>query len=241
MTTLFLDIETLPADESSYEALKYLYERKLYKAEKRNKKSSIIGSAIDFVEGVSEKVLEGNTGESADNDKRARDFEEYIRGTSFDGGFGRILCIAYAIDDNPALVLCNPDDERKTLQDFWNLVQDNRVGLYVGHNVMDFDLRFIYQRSVVLGVVPTVDLPFARYRNTPIFDTMKEWSKWGQNNIGLEHIALALGIPTPKEGIDGSQVFDFYKAGKVKEICDYCMRDVDTTRAVYKRMVFMNE
>jgi hypothetical protein len=33
------------------------------------------------------------------------DFEEYLRGTSFDGSFGRILCIGYAIDDNPAEIL----------------------------------------------------------------------------------------------------------------------------------------
>jgi predicted PolB exonuclease-like 3'-5' exonuclease len=67
---------------------------------------------------------------------------------------------------------------------------------------------------------------------------MKEWVKWSNTNVGLEHLALALGIPTPKEGIDGSQVFDFYKAGKLDEIADYCKRDVETTRAVYKRMTF---
>lgn len=83
-------------------------------------------------------------------------------------------------------------------------------------------------------------LSFARYQNLPIFDTMQEWSNWGNQKLGLEHVALALGIPTPKEGIDGSEVAKFYNEGKVKEICDYCVRDVETTRAVYKRMVFEN-
>jgi predicted PolB exonuclease-like 3'-5' exonuclease len=64
----------------------------------------------------------------------------------------------------------------------------------------------------------------------------------GIEKLGLEHVALALGNPTPKgEGIDGSEVWNFFKAGKVKEICDYCERDVETTRAVYKRMTFDNE
>jgi hypothetical protein len=160
---------------------------------------------------------------------------QFLLRTSFDGAFGRILCIGYAVDDEPTDVLIG--DERDILVRFWELARS--VSHYVGHNVMDFDLRFIYQRSIVCGVRPSVNLSFARYRCDPIYDTMKEWVKWSKTNVGLEHLALALGIPTPKEGIDGSQVFDFYKAGKLDEIADYCKRDVETTRAVYKRMTFM--
>jgi predicted PolB exonuclease-like 3'-5' exonuclease len=118
---------------------------------------------------------------------------------------------------------------------------------------MDFDLRFLLQRSIILGVKPSWNrfqefgkkpwemgkyLSFARYSNLPIFDTMQEWSNWGSQKVGLEHVALALGIPTPKEGIDGSEVWNFYKDGKINDICEYCKRDVETTRAVYNRMTF---
>lgn len=165
------------------------------------------------------------------------DFEEYLAKTSFDGAFGRILCIGYAVDDDETDVLYNEGNEKETLRQFWELAKNSDQ--FIGHNVMEFDLRFIYQRSIVNKVVPSVDLNFARYRNFPIFDTMKEWVRWGMGTVGLEHLALALGIPTPKDGgIEGSQVWDFYKAGKVQEILDYCKRDVDTTRAVFKRMVF---
>ena len=44
----------------------------------------------------------------------------------------------------------------------------------VGHNIYDFDLKFILKRSVFHGIRPTVDLSFARYRNQPIFDTRYE-------------------------------------------------------------------
>ena len=33
-------------------------------------------------------------------------------------------------------------------------------------------------------------------------------------------------------------VYNFYKAGKIKEICEYCKRDVEATREVYQRMTF---
>ena len=73
----------------------------------------------------------------------------------------------------------------------------------------------------------------------PMFDTKQEWTKWTFGvKSHLEHVALAMGIPSPKDDIGGSQVAEFYKKGKVKEICEYCKRDVETTRAIYKRMIF---
>lgn len=172
----------------------------------------------------------------AKKNKEGADFEEYLGKTALDGTFGRILCIGYAVDDDEVDVLYNEDNEAETLRQFWELAKSS--DMFIGHNVMDFDLRFIYQRSIINNVVPSLDLNFARYRSFPIYDTMKEWVKWSNNSIGLEPLALALGIPTPKDGIDGSQVYAFYKKGKVQDILDYCKRDVETTRAVFKRMVF---
>jgi predicted PolB exonuclease-like 3'-5' exonuclease len=217
---LYFDIETLPATEESHKTLRYLYDRRQSKVD-------------------------------PDSERGQETFEEYLSQTSFDGAFGRVLVIAYAINDEPPKFICNPDNEKKTLEEFWQVA--SKIDVFVGHNIMDFDLRFILQRSAILGVKPTWNkfeipgkkpweldkfLSFARYRNNPIFDTMHEWSNWSRPNVGLEHIALAMNIPTPKDGIDGSEVAAFYEAGKVKEICDYCVRDVETTRAVYKRMTF---
>lgn len=219
MRKLFLDIETLPAADENFEALRILHAKK--KAKKKKEKDCEDGG----------------------------DFEQYLLNTSFDGSFGRILCIAYAIDDDPVEVLSGDGDEAGMLKKFWEIVNSISKPSYnpqwpdhgvrfIGHNVMDFDLRFIYQRSIINKIKPAYELPFARYRNHPIYDTMKEWNKWSNTNIGLEHIALALGVPTPKDGIDGSQVYEFYKKGKVDDICAYCKRDVEATRAVYKRMNF---
>lgn len=213
MQKIFLDIETLPAAKEDLAKLRKIFDKK---------------------------------NPEFDQEK----FDEFVTKTNFDGAFGRILCIGYAVNDEPAKNFYNENNERETLKQFWNMVDALSVSprnpqypdygvLFVGHNVMDFDLRFIYQRSIILDVMPAYEINFARYRNYPIFDTMKEWVKWSNNAIGLETLALALGIPSPKdEGIDGSQVAAFFEAGKVDEILEYCKRDVETTRAVYKRMVF---
>ena len=47
-------------------------------------------------------------------------------------------------------------------------------------------------------------------------------------------------IPSPKESLDGSKVYPYYRAGKLAEIIEYCKRDVDSTRQVYRRLTFTN-
>jgi len=166
-----------------------------------------------------------------------KSFDEFYRHTSFSGEFGRIFCIGYAIDDKS--VECLAGSEKEILEKFWQIAKD--ADLFIGYNILEFDLRFIYKRSVINRVKPTQELSFARYRNSPIFDTMKEWEKWGSVGIALHKLAIALGLESPKEsGIDGSKVYDLFLAGKTDKIIEYCKRDVEATRKIYKRINFIN-
>ena len=171
-----------------------------------------------------------------DGKKVTEEFKEYLLSTSFDGAFGRIVCIGFATDDDPAEVL--QGEEREMLTKFWQIAKDAR--LFIGFNNMDFDLRFIYQRSVINQVPPTQNLSFARYRHDPIFDIMWEWRKWAREpSVSLDTLAKALGIPSSKDGgIEGKDVWKAYQDGRLKEICDYCKRDVEVTRAIYQKMTF---
>jgi DNA polymerase elongation subunit (family B) len=165
------------------------------------------------------------------------DEAEIIKRLSLSAATARILCLAYALEppaDSPVAVLGG--DEREILQGFWKLATE--TNLFVGHNVLDFDLRFIHQRSMIHQIKPSRELPFARFRSAPIFDTMHEWSKWGREHVSLDLLARALGIPSPKECLDGSKVYPYYRAGKLAEICEYCKCDVDTVRQVYRRLTF---
>jgi len=165
-----------------------------------------------------------------------RTFEEFVESTGLDGSYGRIACISYAINNEPIKTLFG--DEKKMLTGFWDIAKN--ADLFIGFNLMDFDLRFIYQRSVILGVKPSKDLNFARYRNFPIYDIMCEWSKWNlQSKISLHALSKVLGIPSPKEGeIEGKDVAKAYQDGRIKEICQYCEKDVETTRKIYKKMIY---
>jgi predicted PolB exonuclease-like 3'-5' exonuclease len=165
------------------------------------------------------------------------DEAEVIKRLSLSAATARILCLAYALEpplDSPVSVLGG--SEKEIIQGFWKLATETH--LFVGHNLLDFDLRFIYQRSVIHQIKPSREIPFARFRSAPVFDTMHEWSKWGREHVSLDLLARALEIASPKETLDGSKVFPYFRAGRFPEICEYCSRDVETVRLVYRRLTF---
>ncbi len=165
------------------------------------------------------------------------DEAEIIKKLSLSAATAKILCLGYATDppaDSPVDML--EGEEMAIIQNFWKLAMDAQ--LFVGHNILDFDLRFIWQRSIIHQIKPPRDIPFTRFRNNPVFDTMHEWSKWGREHASLDNLSKALGIPSPKEGLDGSKVYPYYRDGKLTDIYEYCKRDVDTVRQVYRRLTF---
>jgi DNA polymerase elongation subunit (family B) len=162
---------------------------------------------------------------------------ELIKRLSLSAATAKILCLGYAVEpplDSPVNVLCG--DERTIIQDFWKLALDCQ--LFVGHNVLEFDFRFIWQRSVIHQIKPSFDLSFARYHSEPIFDTMQEWSKWGREHISLDSLSRALGVPSPKESLSGAKVYPYYRDGKLMDICEYCKRDVESVREIYRWLTF---
>jgi predicted PolB exonuclease-like 3'-5' exonuclease len=67
---------------------------------------------------------------------------------------------------------------------------------------------------------------------------MQEWNHWDfGSTISLVHLAHVLNLNMSKSnGMDGEKVFDSFNAGDHELIADYCMQDVELTRAVYYRM-----
>lgn len=165
------------------------------------------------------------------------DEADLIKKLSLSAATAKILCLCYAIEPPMGSeVQVLEGEETEIIKSFWKLAVD--CNLFVGHNILDFDLRFIYQRSIIHQIKPSRELPFARFRNAPIFDTMHEWSKWGREHASLDLLSRTLSIPSPKESLDGSKVYPYYRAGKIVDIVNYCKCDVDSVRQVYRRLTF---
>lgn len=175
--------------------------------------------------------------------------DELWRKTSFQGDRGEVVCIAWAVDDGPVTVSYRGlgEDEGRILLDFFATFTGgnrHRGPTFIGHNVRDFDLRFLFQRAVILGIRPSIRLPHdSRPGSDAVFDTMTAWAGWG-GRISLDRLCQALGIPTKGseldgEEIDGAKVWDYVQAGRIEAVATYCRADVERVRAVHHRMTFV--
>jgi hypothetical protein len=187
--------------------------------------------------------------------------EEVWRKTSFDGALGHIAVIGYAIGDDEPVTLYRdaygtPEAEREMLAGFFAAVDGaggrmlaggTRTGstpTLIGHNVLDFDLRFIFQRAVMLGIRPPQCLPFdAKPWDKTVFDTMTAWAG-ARNRVSLDKLCRAFGIAGKgseiEDDIDGSKVWDFVKAGRIADVARYCAGDVERVRQIHQRLTFQN-
>lgn len=131
-------------------------------------------------------------------------------------------------------------DEKKSLLAFLEYMKtfNTETDELVGHNIIGFDLPFIFQRCLVhcISAKPLVDL--AEYRVRGVFDTMHAWWLGAKRNVSLDDVAWALGIESSKTAdVEGSKVYDLYQAGKLAAIREYNLNDVRVTRKVYERMI----
>jgi hypothetical protein len=131
-------------------------------------------------------------------------------------------------------------NEKRALQEFVSFMKDFDVDCdeIVGHNIIGFDLPFVFQRCLAhsIPVRPWVNL--GEYNVRGVFDTMHRWWLGAKRHVGLDDIAWALGIESSKTSdVEGSKVFDLYQAGRLELIREYNLNDVRVTRKVYERMV----
>jgi hypothetical protein len=179
-------------------------------------------------------------------EKKPAAVEEAWRKTSFDGAYGHICVIGMAFDDEPPISLWYPDwhgREADLLKEFFNMIDvrlaehPNVRPTFIGHYVTEFDLRFLFQRAVMLGVKPSYHIPFdARPWDDGVYDTMTRWAGL-KGTVKLDKLAKAMGVGS-KGDLDGSKVWDYVDAGRIAEVAEYCKNDVAMTRAIYKRMTF---
>lgn len=138
------------------------------------------------------------------------------------------------------------DDEEVLLQEFCQVItkftEHYKTDMFLaGHNVREFDVPFLCRRMILNGIGLPRCLQVQGKKSWElkhIEDTMELW-KFGDNknftSLGL--LAEILGIPTPKDDIDGSMVARvFWEDKDYNRISRYCIKDVITTAKVFLRL-----
>jgi 3'-5' exonuclease len=163
--------------------------------------------------------------------------------------FGKIICISCGIisgrGEEKRLTIKSffGDDEKAILLQFCEMLDkwaiDNNKSL-CAHNGKEFDFPYLCRRLIITGLpVPTI-LQISGKKPWEIqhLDTLELW-KFGdyKSYTSLNLLAHCLGVPTPKDDIDGSMVGEVYwKQHDLDRIVTYCQKDVITVAQIFLRM-----
>lgn len=182
--------------------------------------------------------------------QRKDDFtpEEFYERAGIWAEFGKIICISVGYftfkgDIRHFRVTSFFGDEVKILKDFSNLLNNHfsqPQHILCGHNAKEFDFPFIARRMIIhqLPIPMKLNLFGKKPWEVPHLDTMELW-KFGDYKTftSLKLLTNVLGIPSPKDDIDGSEVaHTFYVEKDIDRIITYCEKDVIAVAQVLLRL-----
>lgn len=110
---------------------------------------------------------------------------------------------------------------------------------FAGHNIREFDIPYLCRRLVInhLPIPAWLDFQAMKPWETNLVDTMQLW-RFGdyKNYTSLNLLAACLGVPSPKDDIDGSKVGEVYWVENgIDRIAAYCQKDVVTVAQILLR------
>lgn len=213
---LFLDIETVPLHPS-----------------------------FDLVETHVQELWEQKTEYQRKEDYTAEEF--YTRAGIW-AEFGKIICISagYFVmkgSHRQFRVTSFYGEEPSLLQDFKNLLDlhfNKPNHLLCAHNGKEFDFPYIARRMIInqIPLPDKLNLFGKKPWEIPHLDTMELW-RFGdyKHFTSLKLLTHILGIPSPKDDIDGSQVREVYYVEKdIDRIIRYCEKDTLAVAQIFLRL-----
>ena len=168
---------------------------------------------------------------------------EKYRARALDSMQGKILCIGWAVDDSPGHCFWPLDgtSELSVLRAFDAKITDikrefNEPITFIGWNIVAFDIPFIWRKAIKYGLTGLRNaFNRDRYKGNHL-DLMLAWGADWKDFRKLDDVAQFLGLPGKLGGLTGATIYDAYLEGRMDEITAYCSNDVETVRAIYRKI-----
>ena len=164
--------------------------------------------------------------------------------------FGKIICISVGFVNDDVngrefrIKSFYGENEFIVLEEFCALLQYNynpKSHFLCAHNGKEFDFPYLSRRILINGIkMPDMlDLAGKKPWDVKHLDTMNLW-KFGdfKNYTSLDLLSAVFDLPSSKDDIDGSKIFDvYYKENDLERIRAYCQNDVAALASIYLHMV----
>lgn len=165
------------------------------------------------------------------------ELKEKIHATGMQAAYGSVACIAWANKDQ---TYCTNQAMNEVENIKWFYDQVSEFDIFSGHNIAGFDLKFLKQRSMILGIKPPKNIlraMNAKPWDDCIKDIMLMWDSDKNKMASLDMMCWWFGVKHGMPDMDGSMVAETWPVDPQKVI-DYCICDVKAEREIYYKMMF---
>jgi DNA polymerase elongation subunit (family B) len=176
--------------------------------------------------------------------------EEFYERAGIWAEFGKIVCISvgffdpFSQDKTLRIKSFYGKEESRILTDFKTLLEKyfyQPQHLLCAHNGKEFDFPYIARRMIInrIPLPEKLNLFGKKPWEVAHLDTLELW-KFGdfKHYTSLNLLTEILGIASPKEDIDGSQVAQvYYEEDDLERIARYCENDTLAVAQVYLRLM----
>lgn len=143
----------------------------------------------------------------------------------------QVTCICAKTSDGQLFREVSEDEELliRTFLKWYSTNIDEHI--LITKNGKQFDIPFILARWVLNNGVVGKESTLLTVEHFDIQEVCKKW-------ISLEDYAIILGIPeNERKTGNGLMAIKLFHAKRFRELEEYCMRDVELTEKVYKKLM----
>ncbi len=169
--------------------------------------------------------------------------EHYPNECSLIPEFGQVVCCTFGYEKEGKLITTTEDD----LIEIHKIFKNATGMIPCGWNIKGFDIPFLNKHFLKNGLkIPAIlslwDPKVEEIKKpwlVKVLDLQEIWKQNGFNSCKFNSACVFLGIESPKDDIDGSQVHESFWNCEIERIKTYCEKDVISLHKFYKQTIHL--
>ncbi len=190
------------------------------------------------------KLFESKYSKMNWNEKYSSINEAYIENAGIISTYGKICCISFGYESNGEKQIRSfyGDDEKDIVDSFNNLLKkiEQKSFSLSGFRINHFDIPWVLHKLHKYGIEPAnmIYLYDKKPWECRVVDMSDDWKQKFAWAFSFDEMCYELGVQSPKDVMNGSQVHKYYYQGRIEDIKTYCEKDVsssiDASKKLYK-------
>lgn len=169
-------------------------------------------------------------------DKYSSINDAYIEQSGIISTYGKIVCISYGYTNangDAVITSAYGDDEKEVVYKFNEVLKKVETKNFdlCGYRILYFDIPWILHKLHKYGIKPANILYLYNLKpwEVRMVDIADDWKVRFAYTSTFDEVCYELGVESPKDAMNGSEVHTYYWSGRLEEVKTYCEKDVNSS------------